>query len=221
MNINETKAELESRRKLLNALKKAQCETVRPSSRKMQNLIAKARKLQGILDIASLGESISVEQRGIRFKVLTKPARADMTLMDVFEQLGDGVYIDIERIKSDLPSVDLNVKLGSKKIEFMVFDKPGTEEENHDYIKKRRFSLEVDPKRVLYMAAVLYKKSIDGNLNESESNLYDILKNRFIRFGSGWAGVRVNDLGVLDANAHCHPSEVGGVPCGVPRSESK
>ncbi|MCB0317645.1 MAG: hypothetical protein KDD56_02730, partial [Bdellovibrionales bacterium] len=128
-----------------------------------------------------LADSVSVKQEGIKFTVTTKPPKADMTLMDVFKELGDKV--DIEYIRNNLKSVDLNAKLGTEEIELIIFDRPGTEKENHAFIEEQGLSLEVDPKRVLYMAAVLRKKAIDGNLNEAEANLYNILKTGFIRFG--------------------------------------
>ncbi|MEZ4752993.1 MAG: hypothetical protein R3A13_01620 [Bdellovibrionota bacterium] len=143
-------------------------------------------------------------------QLISKPP-ADMTLMDVFEQLGDKVNVNY--IKQYLHSVNLNEELGGEEIELMVFDKHGTQEENHTFINEQGLSLEVDPKRVLYMAAVLHKKAIDGNLNEAESNLYNIFKTKFVRFGSGSAGVNVNDNGVLNANDNYNPSNNKGVPC--------
>ena len=224
MDKEDTKAELESRKELLDALKRAQSTVGAIGFTEMQNLIAKAEKLEAILDgegeqsQISLADSVEVKQEGDKYTINTKPPRADMTLMDVFDQLGDKV--DIDYIRHNLKSVDLNEKLGDEEIELIVFDEPGTQEQNHAFIEEQGLSLEVDPKRVLYMAAVLHKKDIDGNLNDTEANLYKILTTRFIRFGSGSAGVDVSADGVLLARDHCHPGFNYGVPCAA-RSESK
>ena len=187
-------------------------QQARDLSVKLRNVLySKGREALDRQKQILLDDSIDVKQEGTKYTVLTKPPRADMTLMDVFKQLA--CKVNTAHIKKNFPSVDLNEKLGSKEVKLIVFYKPGTQKENHAFIKERGFSLDIDPKRVLYMAAVLQKKDIDGNLNKAQNSLYNILQTKFIRFGSGSDSVHVGDDNVLYADEDYNPNSDYGVPC--------
>ena len=160
---------------------------------------------------AQLCHQLKVTQDGDQFDSHLTPTR-DMNLQTILESLGDKV--DIDYIKKHFP-VDLEKPLEAKTIS--IFNQPGTESENHQFIKDKGLELEGTEGTLLATGALLYGKELDGSeeLTSAEKNLLELFKKKFVRYGSRSAGVNVDVDGVLRAG-DCYLSDhTEGLPCGV------